>query len=172
METMKAIYTRRSIRKYTEAPISDNNVQTLLKAAMVAPSAFDERPWHFITIDDVTILKDLAGKMEGCEMLEEATLGMLICGDKNLEQFPGFWQQDCSACAQNVLLAAHELGLGACWIAIHPVPDREKVMVEAMQTPSHVVPFALISLGHPKEQLPGEDRFEAERVHRNRWTAG
>lgn len=169
MDTMEAMFTRRSIRKYTDKPVSTEDIEEILKAAFVAPSAADERPWHFVVIRHKDTLEGLAEAMEGCEMLETATLGLLICGDESLEQIPGFWQQDCSACAENVLLAAHAKGLGACWIAIGGVDPRVKAVREATDVPETIVPFALISIGHPAEELPGEDRYDETRVHAERW---
>jgi nitroreductase len=169
MDTLTAIYTRRSIRKYTSKVVPEDLLDGLLKAAMLAPSALDERPWHFVVIRQQEILENLADRMEHCEMLREATLGVLICGDTSLEQIEGFWVQDCSACAQNVLLAAHAMGLGAVWIGLHPLTGRMNTIREILGVPESIIPFALISLGYPGELLPAEDRFDSSRIHTNRW---
>jgi nitroreductase len=107
--------------------------------------------------------------MEDCDMLREAACGVLVCGDPRLEKFPGFWVQDCSACTQNVLLAAHARGLGAVWIAIHPLDDRSAAVRRLLGIPEEIVPFALVSIGYPAEHLGGEDRFDSERVHYESW---
>lgn len=169
MDTMTAIATRRTIRKYTDQPVADELVRQLLNAGFVAPSAFDERPWHFVVVDDRATLQALAEKMESCEMLQTAALAILICGDPALEQFENYWVQDCSACAQNILLAAHANGLGGCWIAMERIPPREAAVREALAVPEHIAPFALLSLGYPDESLPGEDRYDASRVHHGQW---
>ncbi|MBN2561446.1 MAG: nitroreductase family protein [Phycisphaerae bacterium] len=166
---MKCIFTRRSIRKYTDQPVPDEMLQEILKAAFVAPSAADERPWHFVVIRDRKTLAGMAKQMEGAEMLESATLGLLICGDPSLEKIPGYWPQDCSACAENVLLAAHAQGLGACWFAIYPIEDRMAIHRKALGIPDSIIPFALVTMGYPAEQLPGEDRYDASRLHHERW---
>lgn len=169
MDAMECIFTRRSIRKYTPQPVGEDTLDLLLRAAFVSPSAGDQRPWHFVVVGDRDTLKNMARRMEGAEMLESAALGLLICADPGLEKIPGFWPQDCSACAENVLLAAHALGLGACWFAVYPLEDRMAVHREALGLPEKIVPFALITMGYPAEQLPGENRFDRTRVHYGRW---
>ena len=169
MDAIQAIKTRRSIRKYTDQPVPGEIVQELLGAAFVAPSALDERPWHFVVVRDKEMLESLGERMEGCEMMQTATLGILICGDESLEQIPGYWVQDCSACAENILLAAHANGLGACWIAVIGVEERTNVLHGQLGIPRDMLPFALISMGYPAEELPGEDRYDASRVHNDVW---
>jgi len=169
MDTLEAIFTRRSIRKFTDQPVAEDTVHTLLRAAMVAPSAGDQRPWHFVVVRDRGRLREMGRRMEGCEMLDTATLGLLVCGDQSLEKIKGFWVQDCAACTMTVLLAAHALGLGAVWVAVYPLEDRLRVVREELNIPENVIPFALVALGHPDEHLPGEDRYDAARVHRERW---
>ncbi len=169
MDAIDAIKTRRSIRKYSDQPVPEEIVQDLLHSAFVAPSALDERPWHFVVIRDKKMLENLGGRMDGCEMLQTATLGILLCGDESLEQIPGYWVQDCSACAENILLAAHAQGLGACWIATIGIESRVNLLHGQLGIPREVIPFALISMGYPDEQLPGEDRYDVSRVHNELW---
>ncbi|RKX33270.1 MAG: nitroreductase family protein [Verrucomicrobia bacterium] len=169
MDTLEAIFTRRSIRKYTTEPVGEDVVHLLLRAAMVAPSAADQRPWHFVVVRDRGKLQAMGRRMEGCEMLDTAALGILVCGDESLEKVKGFWVQDCSACAMTILLAAHAKGLGAVWVAVYPLEERMRVVREELGIPANIIPFALVSMGHPDEHLPGEDRFDASRVHREQW---
>lgn len=169
MEALQAIYSRRSIRKYKKAQVPFDFLEEILKAGMVAPSALDERPWHFVVIDDQEVLAKLAGELEHCGMLSEAAAAVLVCGDERLEKIKGFWPQDCSACAENILLAAHALGLGAVWLAVFPLEDRMSVLRTTHQLPPHIIPFALIPLGWPGEDLGAEDRYDKGKVHFNRW---
>lgn len=170
METLRAIDTRRSIRKYTGASVATEVLNKMLKAAMQSPSAGDARPWHFVVIDDRQVLGDLEQRMPGTEMLAEATLGILVCGDPSLEEIPGFWPQDCSVATQHILLAAHDIGLGGCWIGLYPVEERTRATAEILGIPEGVIPFALCSIGYPNEDLPEEDRFDSEKVHHgNKW---
>lgn len=169
MDTLTAIATRRSIRKYTADPVADTVVRDLLAAGMVAPSAIDVRPWHFIVVTERESLDRLAAGMEFCDMLREATLGIVICGDPRVEKAPGFWVQDCSACTQNMLLAAHALGLGAVWVGLHPMESRVAATREVLGVPDPVIPLSIVAAGHPAETLPGEDRWDDAKVHRDRW---
>lgn len=171
MDTLKAIFTRRSIRKFSAEPVAEDKIEKIMKAASVAPSAADQRPWHFVVVRDTALLRKLSAAMPKCDMLDTAALGVLICGDETLEKIPGFWVQDCSACAENILLAAHALGLGAVWIAVHGVADRVKACRELLGVPEKILPFALIAAGHPAEKLPGEDRLDPARIHNNVWRA-
>ena len=171
MNTLDAIFTRRSIRAYRDEAVPEEMIATLLKVAMVAPSAMDERPWHFVVVQDREKLADLADRMEHCEMLREAPLGMVFCGDPRLEKIPGmdFWVQDCSACVQNVHLAAHAMGLGSVWVALHPIDDRVGPVRQALGVPDEVIPLAILCVGFPAEDLDGEDRYDDTRVHRETW---
>lgn len=169
MDTLFAIQTRRSIRQYIDKPITNELLEHLTDAGFVAPSALDERPWHFIRITEPEILRGWSTEMGHCEMLETAMAGLVICAEPAIAKLEGFWQQDCAACTENILLAAHALGLGACWIALDPIPDRVTAVRTALNIPATIVPFALISLGYPAEDLPGEDRRDASRLHDNAW---
>lgn len=169
MDTLEAIQTRRSIRTYRPDPVPEDLVAALLDAAFTAPSGFDERPWHFVTVTARETLDALAEAMPGCDMLKEATLGLLICGDESLEKFPGLWVQDCSACAENVLLAAHAQGLGAVWLALYPIEDRMQAVHQQLGVPDTIIPFALVSIGYPAEHLPGENRRDPTRLHHEHW---
>ncbi len=170
MDALEAIRTRRSIRKYTGQPVAEPDIQAMLTAAMMAPTALDQRPWHFVVIRQATALRLLAARMPKCDMLRTASLGIVVCGDTRLEKIPGYWIQDCCACTQNLLLAAHARGLGAVWIALHPgIPDRELVVRDACRLPAPVIPLALVAIGHPDEAVPSPDRFDVARVHSEQW---
>ncbi|VGO12928.1 NADH dehydrogenase [Pontiella desulfatans] len=168
METIKALMTRRSIRTWTTEPVTDGERRIILEAAMNAPSAADARPWHFVTMDDPSVIKQFTG-MGGTEMLEESTFMVLVCGDVSKEIYPGFWPQDCSCAAQNMQLAAHDIGIGCVWIAIHPLEEREQVCRKILGIPESITPFALLAMGVPNEVLGPEYRFDEERLHSNKW---
>lgn len=160
--------TRRSIRNWTDEPVTEEQRKIMLEAAMNAPSAADARPWHFVTMDDPEVIKQFTN-LGGTEMLEQSTLMVLVCGESAKEMYPGFWPQDCSCAAQNMQLAAHDLGLGCVWIAIHPLEEREKTCRAILDIPENITPFALLAMGAPNEKLDPEYRFDAERVHQNKW---
>lgn len=169
METLKAILTRRSIRKYINKNIPEDYYEIMLRAAMHAPSARNRQPWHFIIITDRQTLNRLAGVSPSWKMLEEAASAFVVCGDLNLEDTESFIIQDCSAATQNILLAAHELGLGTVWLGVHPREDRLTPLVEILGIPGHVVPVSMISIGKPDETREQPDRYNVERIHQDRW---
>jgi nitroreductase len=116
MDVTKAILSRRSIRKYTEEPVSDTDIEALLTAAMHAPSAVNEQPWHFVVIKSRDILQEVSRLIRTAPMAKYAAAAIAVCGDKNLEKFPGLWVLDCSAAAENILLEAAGRRLGAVWL--------------------------------------------------------
>ena len=168
METIKAIMTRRSIRTWTDEPVAEEERRIILEAAMNAPSAADARPWHFVTMDDPALINKFTG-LGGTEMLTESTFMVLVCGDVSKEIYPGFWPQDCSCAAQNMQLAAHDIGIGCVWIAIYPLEERVQKCREVLGVPDEITPFALLAMGVPNEVLPPENRYDAERLHQNKW---
>ena len=170
METLKAIYTRRSIREYTPQAVPDELVQELLAAAMQAPSAGDQRPWHFIVVNERQQLNALADVLPFGKMLKTAPLGIVVCADLELEKYPGFWVQDCSTATMSILLAAHDQGLGAVWAAIYPVEDRVVGAKQILGLPEQVVPLCVVPVGYPMNKpQPPERRYSESRLHRNRW---
>jgi len=168
METIKAIMSRRSIRTWTDEPVTEGERKIILEAAMNAPSAADARPWHFVTMDDPEVIRQFTG-LGGTEMLAESTFMVMVCGDAAKEIYPGFWPQDCSCAAQNMQLAAHDMGIGCVWIAIHPLEERVETCRRILGIPQAITPFALLAMGVPNEVLPVEYRYDAERLHHNGW---
>ena len=134
-----------------------------------SPSAMDARPWSFVIVDDRAILRGLSRAMPHCEMLLEAPLGIVVCGEPGRERAPGFWPQDCSAATQDLLLAAHALGLGGVWIGLYPMEARVAAVRRALAVPEFAVPFALAAIGYPAECPEPDDRFDRSRLHENRW---
>ena len=169
MDAIDAIMSRRSIRSYTEETVSKGDSETLLEAAMAAPSAGNEQPWHFVVVQDREVLEAIPRYHQYADMLREAPLAVVICGDLDEEKHEGFWVQDCSAAVQNLLVAAHALGLGAVWLGVHPEPRRVEGTRELLGLPQQVVPLAIVSVGHPAEEKPPAERYCSERVHWDRW---
>ena len=166
MDALTAIFTRRSIRHYRKEPLSSESIEKLLRAAMAAPSACDLRPWQFIVVDERRILDEIPSFHNNAAMLPEAPVAILLCGEPDVSRS---WQQDCSAAAQNILLAAHAMGLGAVWLGIYPRDKRVIPMRDLLGIPESVVPMALIALGYPAEQKPPRASFEADKVRFNQW---
>ena len=171
MDALEAIHTRRSIRKYLDKPVPEELIQKLLAAAMQAPSACNQQPWQFVVIDDRTILAEIPKFMPNAAMAGKAPLAILVCGDVDLrvERSEGYWVVDCAAAVENMLLAAHALGLGAVWCGVYPREPRMEGMRRLLGLPKNVIAHSLVVLGYPGEQVPPEDRHRPERVRRNRW---
>lgn len=166
---INAILNRRSIRKYSGKPVHKSDIMLLLTAAMYAPSARNEQPWHFIVIDDRELLEKIRRVHPYASMLSDAALAILVCGDENMELSKAYWPVDCSAATQNILLSAHALGLGAVWLGVYPRQERQSAIRKIFDLPSHVHPFSLISIGHPAEQKGVPDRFREDRIRWNHW---
>ncbi len=169
METMKALLTRRSIRKYTNKQISKNLIEEIIKAAMYAPSAFNNQPWQYVVVDKKEILEQILKIIPHAEMLKQSAAAILICGDKTLEQNTNLIVLNCAAATQNALLAAHDLGLGAVWISAYPVEEAMDGLKNLFNFPESIIPVSLISLGYPDEEVSTEDRFKPEKIHYNSW---
>ena len=171
MDTINTIMTRRSIRRFAERAIEEGKIETLIRAAMQAPSANNRQPWHFIVITERRILSAIPEFHAYAKMLHQAAAAVLVCGDRRIEESVEYINSDCSAATENLILAAHDLGLGAVWLGIYPRERRVGEIRRLLEIPSHVVPIALVALGHPAEAKKRADRFQPARVHRNRWTA-
>jgi len=169
MDTLEAIFTRRSVRNFTADPVSDEDLQALLRAGMQAPSAKNEQPWHFIVIDDPEVLHAIPEFHPHAKMLLEAPMAILVCSDRKLEVKRASWLADCSAATENILLAAHAKGLGGVWLGIFPDSERVFGMQALLEMPKDVRPVALVALGHPASRPEPADRFDETRIHHNHW---
>ncbi len=169
MDALQAILTRRSVRRFSERPAPPELIDKVLRAAMAAPSAGNQQPWHFVVIDDRDILNTIPRFHPYAAMLLQAPAAILVCGDGRLEQHQGYWVQDCAAATQNLLLAAHALDLGAVWIGVYPREERVAQFRALLDIPAEVTPLALVALGYPAERPAPADRFDRARIHRNRW---
>lgn len=169
MTTLEDILSRRSIRRYTGEDLSEEVVTQLLEAAMAAPSAGNEQPWHFVVIRD-------RGKLEAMPkdvsphtaMCREAALAIAICGTPDVKHGE-MWVQDCAAATENMLLAAHALRLGAVWCGIYPRADRMKALKDMLGLPEDVEPFCLVPVGWPAESKDPAGRYDLSRIHHDAW---
>jgi len=166
-EIIETIFARRSIRKYTTELVESNKIDTMLKAAMAAPSASNRKPWHFIVITDRQALDTLGKVHPYGKMLHEAPLCIAVCGDQNISQTQ--WVQDCSAATENLLLAATALGLGAVWLGVYPSKERVSSVRKVLDIPKHITPLNLISIGLPAEDKEPRTQYDKQRIHSNHW---
>jgi nitroreductase len=170
-DTLRFIFGRRSIRVYSPGEVSPGTVTRLLEAAMAAPSAMTKDPWRFVVVREATKLSAMAEVLPGGKMLVTATLAIVVCGDLDgaFERQSSFMLQDCSAGIQNLLLAAHALGLGGCWVGVHPDEKSIRRVKDLVGAPSSVVPIAVVSLGYPGEDPGPRTRFNSDYVHFEKW---
>ena len=169
MNALEAILGRRSIRKFTGENVSEEEVKTLLKAAMAAPSACNQQPWHFIVVRNRESFSRIMESQPYTKMLDKASVAIIVCADPELQTCPGFWVQDCSAATENLLIAANAIGLGATWCGVYPGDETVWKIKEIFRTPKQVIPLCVVAVGVPDEKKPPSDRFNEERVHLEQW---
>jgi nitroreductase len=166
---LKEIWMRRSVRKYEQKAIPDSVLEELLRAAMQAPSARNLQPWEFLIIKDRDTLKRIPDYHPYASMVPGAGAAILVCGNTELQDHPGYIALDCAAAVQNLLLEAVNQGLGAVWLGVFPREERMKAMTELFVLPANILPVALISVGYPAEDPGEKDRFVPEKVHMEEW---
>lgn len=165
------IMTRTSIRQFKAQPVEQDKVDILLKAAMAAPSALNLQPWHFIVINDKETIALLSGKQP-----TSAPLMIAVCGDTDKTmlpdgstKLPDFWVEDVSAATENLLLAAHALGLGAVWTGVYPAMDRTAEVANVLNCPQNIVPLAVVRVGYPDESPEPKNKYKEENISYNKF---
>ena len=151
---------------YTDEPVTETELQSLLEAGMAAPSASDRKPWHFVVVTDRETLHALAKAHPYGKMLSRAGAAIAVCGDPAVS---AWWVQDCSAATENILVAAAALGLGAVWLGSHGKPERDRAIRGILGIPVSIGVLSLISIGHPAEEKEARTQYDARRVHQDRW---
>lgn len=169
MEAIDCLLNRRSIRKFSGAPVSREILNRLLEAGMYAPSARNYQPWHFVLITKKHLREKVCDFHPYASMLPEAAAGILVCGDLGIEPNEAYINQNCAAATQNILLAAFAQGLGSVWLGLYPREDRVEGARKLFGLPQHILPVSLIALGYPAEEKEKPDRFKAARIHLNHW---
>lgn len=167
---LQTIFSRKSVRSFTDEPVTKEEIEILLRAAMAAPSAVNQQPWAFIVIDDRKLLTRLSETLPFAKMVARAPIAIVICGDPDKSIYgEDFWIQDCSAASENLLLAAEALGLGAVWTSTYPDPERIETVKKILHLPKHVYPLNLIPVGHPQNDHSPKDKFRTQNIHWNKW---
>ena len=166
---MEAIFARRSIRKYTSDPVTDEDITRMLQAGMAAPTGGNRKPWHFIIIKNRETMDKLAENHPYGKMLFEAPLCIAVCGDPSLTPLPrNFVPQDCSAATMNILHAAVALDLGAVWIGL-ALDEHYEMARKFLGIPEDIIPHNLIAIGHPAEQKEPRTQYDETRIHYEKW---
>lgn len=164
------IATRTSVRSYLDKLVDASTTELLLRAGMAAPTAVNRQPWHFVVVNDKAQLEALSGTNPYSDMLARAPLAIVVCGDmkKALDgNAREFWVQDCSAATENILLAAHSLGLGAVWTGTYPNKERCKAVADVLKLPEHLIPLNIIVIGYPDKENKPKDKWKPENISYN-----
>lgn len=169
METIEAILTRRSVRQYTSQQVTDEQISAIIQAAMYAPSAVNKQPWHFIVFRSRETIQKIVEIHPSSSMLLNCSAAILVCWDDRLQHDEGYGPVDCSAATQNILLAAHAMGLGSVWVGIYPRVPRMDAIREIFNLPENLHGFSIVSLGYPAETKGHPDRYKKERIHSEKW---
>lgn len=161
---MNVIFNRTSVRKYEDKAVEAEKIDQILRAAMAAPSAANQRPWEFFVVKNKETLAALAdcSPYGGC--IKDAAVAIVPVYRKEM-MMPEFADIDMAACTENILLEVTELGLGAVWIGIAPLADRMENVRNVLTIPDHLEPYAIVPIGYPAAEAKQQDRFEADRVH-------
>jgi nitroreductase len=168
--TLETIFKRRSIRKYTQRAVEPEKLDLLLQAAMAAPSAMNCKPWEFVVVTDPGKLAAFRKRLIFGD--RDAPAAIVVCGNPRLSANPAarlFWEQDCSAATENILIAAAGLGLGTVWIGLHPVKEFVRVVRRIVGLPRRVTPLSLVYVGYPLEPKPARTQYDADRIHRENY---
>ncbi len=170
---MHNILSRKSVRSYTDRAVSREQLDTLVRAAMAAPTGRDMRPWKFIVVDSKATIDSLAPLLPYAKMLKEAQAAIVVCGDLSVTDDEGKpstnWAFDCSAATENLLLQAEAMGLGAVWTGVYPYEERLAVVKKAFRLPAHIVPLCVVPIGYPKGDPQPKDKYNKDNIHYNQW---
>ena len=163
------IFNRKSVRSYTDQPVSAEQVETLLRAAMAAPSARNLQAWRFVVVTEPAVKEKLAVGFN--KMIAKAPVAIVICGQtlKADGEPNNNWTADCAAATENLLLAAEALGLGAVWTACYPYDDRMNPAIEALGLPAEVKPYCIVPVGHPAKDEHPKDKWNPANIHYEKW---
>lgn len=165
------LFERRSIRRYTDQPVSDESIELLLQAAMSAPSAVAKDPWRFVIVRRQKTREDIAAGLPNGALLAQAPVGIVVCGERRAAHKgeEGYMLQDCIAATENTLLGAHALGLGCCWLGVYPNRERQTHIAGILNLPEGIDAVAVIALGYPDESRQARTRYTREFVHHEKW---
>ncbi len=171
MQTMETIFQRRSIRVYDkDKKLTKGQIETLLSAAMMAPTGRNIQEWEFLVIENPDTIKSIMTVHPHATCLETAPCVLVVCANMHVDMASNFWVGDCGAATQNILLAAKDMGLGSLWMGVQCAPERAVGLKKLFNLPSHIEPFSLIAVGYPAEDVPGENRFDFKKVHFEKWS--
>ena len=161
------IATRTSIRTYSDRPVDDKTIETLLKAGMAAPTAMNTQPWVFYVVKDKDLMKELAECLPYAKMAADAAVLIVPCGDRDKflsGEGMTYWVQDVSASTENILLAAHAMGLGAVWTGVYPIRERIADVSRILKMEETHVPLCVIPVGYPADSPAPKDKWDPAKI--------
>ncbi|MFI3239999.1 MAG: nitroreductase family protein [Bacteroidales bacterium] len=168
---LESIMTRSSVRSYTSQAVESDKIETILRAGMAAPTAGNRQPWEFVVVTDRAILDAIPTFIPGAHMAAKAQIAIVVCGSPSASLVPEYWVQDCSAATENILLAAHAMGLGAVWCGAYPNNAEDKVgkMKTLLSLPDDIYALSVIVLGYPNSEPVIKDKWKPAKVHYNKF---
>lgn len=166
---MDIIYKRRSIRKFSKEKVPEEIILKIIKAGMNAPSANNQQPWQFLIINKSELLQEITKIHPFSQMLHEAPVAILVCGDLNLAKSRGFWVQDCAAATENILLEITYQGYGGVWLGVYSEKNLVEEIRKLFKIPEHIIPFSLVAVGCPREEKEPKNEFHKDRIRYNYW---
>jgi nitroreductase len=171
-DALSVIHSRKSVRHYSGKPVSKDDLTTLLKAGMAAPTARNQQPWVFIAVTNEDALLALAKGLPYTKMIVKSRACIVVCGDMD-KALPGkeqdFWIQDCSAASENILLAAEAMGLGAVWSGMYPLEERVAHVRKVLGLPDNIIPLNVIAVGHPSGIDKPHSKYDPKNIHWQAW---
>ncbi len=170
--SMEFILSRTSVRSYSSREVTRAQIDTLLRAAMAAPTAMNKQPWQFVVIDDRVLLDSISSRFPNISMASKAQVAVVVCGDMSKTiggEGRDYWIQDCSAATENLLLAANAAGLGAVWCGIYPVSERVSALTAMLGLPDGIVPLCVVPVGYPEGVSAPKDKYDSSKIHYNRF---
>ncbi|MGL5721342.1 MAG: nitroreductase family protein [Brevinema sp.] len=168
---MNMLFTRRTVRSFSDKPVEREKIEQLLKAAMQAPTAGNGQLQRYIVVEDKQMGQKLAQCHPYAGASAKAPLNIVVLADVNEGRFPQYWQQDCSNACMNIFYQAMELGLGGVWLGTAPEEDRMKYVSDLFNLPPHIKPFAVLPIGYPDNANAYHfvSRFDADKIHWETW---
>ena len=169
--SLEVLFSRRSIRAYKNSPVSKEEISDIIKAGMAAPSGISRRAWHITVISDPALRQAIAATSTHRSCCSEVPYVLLVSGDSNrylaeprAAIAEACWPQDCAAMVENMLIAANGLGLGSLWMGVYPGAESMNSLRELLSLPQHIMPFALVAIGHRGEEKEARTTYEEEKV--------
>ena len=166
MDAYNTMLARRSIRKFQDKPVCTEDIDKMLRGAMSAPSACNKQPWEFYVVTNAELL----GKLQNSSLFSryKSPCIVVVAGNKKhciTQKENDFFYQDCSAAVENLLLVATQLGLGTCWCGLSPMKAPADKVSQILGLEKHIVPVALVHVGHPAESKEPRTQYNEKKVH-------